>query len=160
MIATIWLAYSINDSIMLLCGFLSSQLFFTDFNLFLKVLQGLKNYKNPLVSLSWSSFIDLIDLVPHSSFLKFLLRSDLLPSFFSLLIKCNTSCQCASNLSSHFTPDSLSKLRMPRENDIQGGANPQASDISHYHLLFRHFFTGHICFSRINIQFHFQVFKK
>lgn len=68
MIASIWLTFPINDSIMLLCGVLSSRLFFTDFKLFLKILQGLRNYKNPLVSRSY--IIDLIDLVPHSSFLK------------------------------------------------------------------------------------------
>lgn len=45
---------------------------------FLKVLQGLRNYKEFPGVPSCSYIIHLIDLVLHSSFLKFLLRNDLL----------------------------------------------------------------------------------
>lgn len=65
---------------------------------FLKVLQDLRNYKEFLDVPSWSYIIDLIDLVLHSSFLKFFLRNHLLPAFLYLLIKCNSSCQGATNL--------------------------------------------------------------
>lgn len=65
---------------------------------FLKVLQGLRNYKEFPSVPSCSYIVDLIDLVLHSSFLKFLLRNDLLPAFLNLLIKCNSSCQGATNL--------------------------------------------------------------
>lgn len=65
---------------------------------FLKVLQSLRNYKEFPGVPSWSYIIDLIDLMFYSSFLKFLLRNDLLPAFLNLLIKCNSSCQGATNL--------------------------------------------------------------
>lgn len=65
---------------------------------FLNVLQGLRNYKEFPGVPSWSYIIDLTDLVFYSSFLKFLLRNDLLPAFLNLLIKCNSSCQGATNL--------------------------------------------------------------
>lgn len=95
------------------------------FNSFWRCFRVWEIIKIPCV-LSWSYSTELIDLVHHSSFLKFLLRSDLLlPAFFNL-IKCNTSCQCASHLPTHFTPDTLSKLQMHRENDIRGGAKLRA----------------------------------
>lgn len=65
---------------------------------FLNVLQGLRNYKEFPGVPSWSYIIDLTDLVFYSSFLNFLLRNDLLPAFLNLLIKCNSSCQGATNL--------------------------------------------------------------
>lgn len=65
---------------------------------FLKTLPGLRNYKEFPGVPSWSYIMDLIDLELQSSFFKFLLRNDLLPAFLNLLIKCNSSCQGATNL--------------------------------------------------------------
>lgn len=98
MIATICLTHPIDDSIMPVWGFLSSRLFFTDLNSFWMCYRAWEIIRNSLVSPSWSYIIDLIDLVLYSSFLKFLLRNDLLPAFLKLLIKYNSSCWGATNL--------------------------------------------------------------
>ena len=63
MIATICLIPPINDSVMPVCDFLSSQLFFTDLNSSWRCFRA---WEFPSVP-SWSYIIDLTDLVlPHS----------------------------------------------------------------------------------------------
>lgn len=95
-----------------------SSIIFHWLKFFLKMPQGLRNYKELPGVPSWSYIIDLIDPGLHSSFLKFLLRNDLLPAFLNLLIKCNSSCQGATNLIQHFTPITPSELQIPTEDDI------------------------------------------
>lgn len=69
MIATICLTHQINDSLMPVCGFLSSQLFFTDLNSFWRRFRAWEIIRNSLVSppgvISWILLI--LSSSPHSS---------------------------------------------------------------------------------------------
>lgn len=105
----------------------------------------------------------------HSSFFKFLLRNDLLQAFLNLLIKCNSSCQGATNLSNtsphHTLTAAQAQQRRHLRRRLSPGCGPSITLSSSIVFFCPVIFTGHICFSRINIQFSFlytinQVFKK
>lgn len=105
----------------------------------------------------------------HSSFFKFLLRNDLLQVFLNFLIKCNSSCQGATNLSDTSPLHTLRATGAQLIRHLRKRLSPgygQSITLSSSIVFFCSvIFIGHICFSRINIQFSFlytinQVFKK